>query len=171
MSILTHDERTLFATLGIGEHPAPVRVHVTYDVGIFFLPSLLKLYEASFIVRFQPAILLMEYLSIATLITHRPTNDARMVTVTIEHTMDAVTVCRSPFLAISWMWYGIGEIDTTAHSVGLDICLIHHIDAILITEVEPFWTIRIMAATHGIDVQLTQAAQIIHHNFVALHVS
>ena len=171
MSILTHDERTLFATLGIGEHPAPVRVHVTYDVGIFFLPSLLKLYEASLVVRFQPAILLMKYLSIATLITHRPTNDAWVITVTIEHTMDAVTMRRSPFLAISWMWYGIGEIDTTAHSVGLDICLIHHIDAILITEVEPFWTIRIMAATHGIDVQLTQAAQIIHHNFVALHVS
>ena len=171
MSILTHNERTLFSTLSIGKHPPPIRVHRTNDIGIFLLPCLFKLHETSLVVFLQPTILFMKHLTISTLVAHRPPYDTWMIAVTIEHTMNSVTMSWRPFLAISRMRYGIGEIDTTAHSVGLDICLIHHIDAILITEIEPFWTIRIMAATHGIDVQLTQAAQIIHHNFVALHVS
>ena len=58
-----------------------------------------------------------------------------------------------------------------AHSVGLQVCLSHHVKAVLVAQVVEVVVVGIMACTYGIYVEFLHYADVLEHTLAGYHVT
>mmetsp|Transcript_50598 Transcript_50598/g.134686 ORF Transcript_50598/g.134686 Transcript_50598/m.134686 type:complete len:414 (+) Transcript_50598:462-1703(+) len=171
--VLAHDQGQGVrggATLrGVPLQLARRRVHRAEDVRVevdgldqLNLPLLLKscvfvLHGSGGITMFQPHIRLMVIHSVPCLVAQRPHDDARMVLVAFAHPGDPRHVCGAPRPVVPQRRRAI------PHTVTLDIGLVNHVQAMLITQIVPQRIVGIVGATNSIEVKLFHESDVLQH--------
>ena len=159
MGILALDQRTGVIALRIALAILVTVVHRTEDIGLAILTSLLILHRTGAIVGLHPIVGFLEVWTIASLVTQRPHDDARMVLKRAHITFLTLDMCLSIILTLGQRTFAI------THTMTLDIRLSRHIDAVFVAEVIPAGIIGIVARTNGIDIQILHDLDILDHAF------
>ena len=157
VGILALDQRTGVVALGVFLTVVVVGIHRTVDIGLSILTGLLKLTGAGLVVRLHPVVGFLEVRTVASLISQRPHDDARMVLIGDHVTLLALDMCLGKGLVL-----GKGLL-TIAHTMALDVGLCRQIDTIFVAEVVPTGIVGIVASTYGIDIELLHDLDILNH--------
>ena len=143
MCVFTEEEGTSLQVSLIVETYQKVHsgVHFAVHVGYFV---------HAFIV-YEPVVQLLdgflagyEVVASSAFVTHAPEDDAGMVAVAKHHSNLPVDILRLP----TW------HFAQAVVAVALQVCLIHHIDAIVVKEGIHAWVIGVVAGADGIEVVL-----------------
>ena len=159
MGILALDQRTGVIALRIALAILVTVVHRTEDIGLAILTSLLILHRTGAIVGLHPIVGFLEVWTIASLVTQRPHNDARMVLERAHITFLTLDMCLRIILTFGQRTFAI------THTMTLDIRLSCHIDAVFVAEVIPAGIIGIVTSAHRVDVQILHDLNILNHAF------
>ena len=140
-------------------------VHRTMDIRLTLIASTLILNRTSCILSLDPVVGRFKVGTIASLVTHRPEDDGRMVVVALHIALVALQM--SQFIIIA---NGQGLL-AIAHSVRFHIGLSHHINTILITQIIPIRIIRIMTSPDTVDIEFLHDLDILNHAFARHHIA
>ena len=157
VGIFTKNKRLLRIVLYIILAIPRAHVHRAENIGPRIIGRLLILYRARRIKRTDSLILRDEIVAETGLITHRPNNNRRMVSKSLNH-IDAALYVRIKKSGFP----GIGIL-TVAGAVRFDISLAYDIKARTVAKFVPGRIIGIMARSYGIDMKH------LHNRNIALH--
>ena len=98
------------------------------------------------------------------LVTERPDDDGRVVTVTDDHTLHSIDKLILPLRIVGGVSSPMRPV-VYAEAVGFKITFVNQINAVAITEIVPTRIIRIMARSDGVEVVLFEEEDILDHAF------
>ena len=151
-----------------GDHPLAFpgcSIHGTVDVGVGSSLSPLVLDRPGRVEGLDPIVAGCEVLPVTCFVAHAPYDHGRMVYVAHHHPL---VTDQMGGLEIGTVGEGLLPI---AHPMGFDVGLVDHIEPVLVTEGKPERVIRVVACTHGVDVQFLHDADIPEHLGLRNHVS
>jgi len=142
-----------------------MRVHRAIDIGVPLKPCPLILNGPGSVIVLDPLKALVEIQPVACLVSERPCNDRWMILVPDHHPACTFEVCFEPEGIVAER-----PVKIVAHSVRFDVCLIDHIDPILVAEIVPKRIVRIMTGAHRIHVEHFHQPYVVFHLFPAENV-
>ena len=159
MGIFAHDEGFLFVVvLAILDATGVSGIHRTVDIGIGTgVVSLFKVDEAAGVFLFDPVVTGLEVRTVATLVAHRPQDDARMVEVALHV---ALVAFQMRFLVSRVLGQ---RLFLEAHAVAFEIGFGHDVKAVTVAQFIPIRIVRIMAGAHGIDIEFLHELYVLEH--------
>ena len=158
VGILALDERLGHLRVGrIADDSLVAGVHRAVDVGLAVDRCALVLDRTGEILGLDPVVGSLEVGAVAGFIAQGPDDDGRVVVAALDIALVALHMRKGIVVAL-----GKGPVAIT-HTVGLDVGLGHHIDAVLVAEVIPVVVIRIVAGTHRIEVELLHDLDVLLH--------
>ena len=151
--------------------PPGAGIHGAHDVRAVILrrfQATLVLDRAGRVIGLDPGSAVYKIGSGAGLIAQAPDDDRRVVEVPLHHALVPDQV-RRPELRVLRQGFPV----LVAHAMGLDVALVHYVQAVAVAEREPQRVVRIMAGAYRIDIELFHDANIANHiglrHHIALH--
>ena len=147
-------------------------VHLTFHITRIVVTSVVEqplvMNETGIIQTVEQTGHFIDVLAAVRLIATRPDQDRRMVFVTLVHRIGTVKHHRKPLRFVVRHDIGIvlRKLCHIPGTVRFQICLINHVNAILITEFINLRRIRVMAGTDPVDVILLHRAKILAQLFL-----
>ena len=112
-----------------------------------------------------PIVCSLEVLAVTCLVTKTPDNDCRVIAVDVDIMLITLKDRLREWFLVS------NRITMIKESVTLNVSLSSHVDTVFITEVIPYRIIRIVTGTHGIDIKLLHALDVLNHTLTGNNIS